>query len=168
MGKLPDPSDRRTDWEQATEKLREAIACGALIPGDALPSVPELARLQGLKPGTVRHAFPLLAAVGCWLSAMAGLRRSRGTRPGSATAARYRSARSRSGHDCKLSGCRPHACKPMSKSTIHSILSGAFEAAQRWEWADYNPAESAKPPTVTQKKRQARAGGRVVVGSSSI
>ena len=69
----------------------------------------------------------------------------------------------------------------MSKSTIHSILSGAFEAAQRWERADYNPAESAKPPTVTQKKRQAtppavvvkvigqaRAFGRVVVGSSSI
>ena len=50
----PDPSDRRTDWEQATEKLREAIACGALVPGDALPSVPELARLQGLKPGPVR------------------------------------------------------------------------------------------------------------------
>jgi len=30
---------------------------------------------------------------------------------------------------------------------IHSILSGAFAAAQRWEWTDRNPAESAKPPT---------------------
>jgi hypothetical protein len=26
----PDPSDWRTDWEQATEKLRKAITCGAL------------------------------------------------------------------------------------------------------------------------------------------
>ena len=43
----------------------------------------------------------------------------------------------------------------MAKSTIHnihSILSGAFEAAQRWEWVDRNPADSARPPTVTQKK----------------
>jgi integrase len=73
-------------------------------------------------------------------------------------AARSRAARSRPGHDCKLSGCRPHTCKPMSKSTIrtiHSILSGAFEAARRWEWVDFNPAESAKPPTVTQKKTPA-------------
>jgi integrase len=29
---------------------------------------------------------------------------------------------------------------------IHSILSGAFAAAQRWEWTDRNPAESAEPP----------------------
>jgi hypothetical protein len=34
-------------------------------------------------------------------------------------------------------------------------LSGAFDAAQRWEWIDRNPADSAKPPTVTRKKRPA-------------
>lgn len=54
------------------------------------------------------------------------------------------------GHDCRLAGCRPHVCRPMKASTIrgiHSILSGAFAAAQRWEWTDRNPAESAKPPT---------------------
>jgi integrase len=38
---------------------------------------------------------------------------------------------------------------------IHSILSGAFDAAQRWEWVDGNPADSAKPPTVTAAKRPA-------------
>ena len=38
---------------------------------------------------------------------------------------------------------------------IHSILSGAFEAAQRWGWVDGNPADSAKPPTVTPVKRPA-------------
>ena len=34
---------------------------------------------------------------------------------------------------------------------IHSILSGAFAAAQRWEWTDRNPAESAKPPTTIRQ-----------------
>ena len=34
---------------------------------------------------------------------------------------------------------------------IHSILSGAFATAKRWDWIDWNPAESAKPPTVSQR-----------------
>ena len=155
----PDPTEPRTDWEQAAEKLREAIACGALVPGDALPSVPELARIQGLKPGTVRHAFLLLAADGLLVIRHGRTTQVAGDPPEiSDPAARYRSARSRPGHNCNLSGCQQHACKPMSKSTIHcihSILSGAFDAAQRWEWVDFNPAESAKPPTVMQKKRPA-------------
>ena len=48
---------------------------------------------------------------------------------------RMRLTRPQYSHDCKLSGCKPHVCKPMAKSTIHiihSILSGAFEAAERW------------------------------------
>ncbi len=58
------------------------------------------------------------------------------------------------GHDCRLAGCRPHVCHPMKPSTIrgiHSILSGAFAAAQRREWTDRNPAESARPPTTTRQ-----------------
>jgi hypothetical protein len=42
----------------------------------------------------------------------------------------------------------------MAKSTIHgihSILSGAFEAAMRWEWTDRNPARSARPPTLSRR-----------------
>jgi integrase len=162
----PDPSDPRTEWEQAAGKLREAITCGALVPGDALPSVPEIARLQGLKQGTLRHAFLVLAAEGLLVIRHGRTTQVAGDPPEiSDPAAQYRSARSRPGHDCKLSGCRPHACKPMSKSTIHgihSILSGAFEAAQRWEWADFNPAESAKPPTVRQKKQPATPPAVVV------
>ena len=34
---------------------------------------------------------------------------------------------------------------------IRSILSGAFAAAQRWEWTNRNPAESAKPPTTIRQ-----------------
>ena len=39
----------------------------------------------------------------------------------------------------------------MAKGTIHGILSGAFEAAMRWEWTDRNPAASAKPPTPSRQ-----------------
>jgi integrase len=40
---------------------------------------------------------------------------------------------------------------------IHSILSGAFATAKRWDWIDWNPAESAKPPTVAQRPLPATA-----------
>ena len=44
--------------------MRAAIRSGQLVPGDTLPSMPDLARLQGLKPGTVRHALIALAKDG--------------------------------------------------------------------------------------------------------
>jgi hypothetical protein len=162
----PNPSDPRMEWGQATVRLREAITSGALAPGDALPSVPELARLQALKPCTIRHAFLILAAEGLLIIRHGRTTQVAGDPPAdSDPGARSRLARSRPGHDCALSGCRPHVRKPMAKSTIHgihSILSGAFEAAQRWEWAERNPADSAKPPTVTQKKRAATPPSDVV------
>ena len=34
---------------------------------------------------------------------------------------------------------------------VHSILSGAFATAKRWEWIAWNPAESAEPPAVTRR-----------------
>ena len=37
---------------QAADRVRAAILSGQLTSGDTLPSVPDLARLQGLKPGT--------------------------------------------------------------------------------------------------------------------
>jgi integrase len=147
----PDPADRRVEWEQAADRVRAAISSGQLGPGDTLPSVPDLARLQGLKPGTVRHAYLALAEEG-----LVHIRHGRTTTIAGDPAAdepgtRLQLTRPRPGHDCKLSGCRPHVCKPMAKSTIHgihSILSGAFEAAMRWEWTDRNPARSARPPTL--------------------
>jgi len=58
------------------------------------------------------------------------------------------------GHDCRLAGCGPHVCKPLTAKTIrniHSILSGAFSTAERWEWIAWNPAQSARPPAVTRR-----------------
>jgi len=60
----PDPADPRLEWEQAADRVRAAIRSGQLTSGDTLPSVPDLARLQGLKPETVRHAFLALADKG--------------------------------------------------------------------------------------------------------
>ena len=150
----PDPADPRPEWQQAADRLRAAIRSAELAPGDALPSVPELHELQGLRPGTVRHAFLALAEDG-----LVHIRHGRTTTIAGDPAAdepgtRLQLARPRPGHDCKLSGCRQHVCKPMAKSTIHgihSILSGAFEAAMRWEWTDRNPVRSAKPPTIRRQ-----------------
>jgi integrase len=160
----PDPGDGRLGWQQAADRVRAAIRAGYLAVGDTLPSVPDLARLQGLPPGTVRHALLALAEDG-----LVHIRHGRTTtitgEPGPDDTPGGQPARPRPGHDCRLSGCRPHVCKPMTKSTIrniHSILSGAFDAAQRWEWIDRNPADSAKPPTVTQKKRPATPPADVV------
>jgi hypothetical protein len=52
----PDPADSRLEWQQAADRVRAVIRYGQLASGDTLPLVPDLARLQGLKPGTVRHA----------------------------------------------------------------------------------------------------------------
>jgi Bacterial regulatory proteins, gntR family len=60
----PDPADPRPGWQQAADRVRAAIRCGQLASGDILPSMPDLARLQGLKPGTVRHALIALAKDG--------------------------------------------------------------------------------------------------------
>ena len=146
------PRDPRPAWQQVTATLTEAIRSGILAPGDELPSITELSASAGhrdrrhpARPGGARRGRPdrrppRPAAI------VAGDRRQR-CRAG----ARKRPG---PGHDCRRAGCRPHVCHPMKPSTIrgiHSILSGAFAAAQRWEWTDRNPAESAKPPTTIRR-----------------
>lgn len=52
-------------------------------------------------------------------------------------------------HDCVTEKCMPHKCKPMAQSTvrqIHSIISGVFNLAVRWEWVSANPAKVAQRP----------------------
>ncbi len=144
------PRDRRPAWQQITETLTDAIQSGSLAPGDELPSITELSALQDIGTGVIRRAFEALAAEGLILA-------RRGQRPIVAgTTAGLPGARKRTGpgHDCRRAGCRPHVCHPMEASTIrgiHSILSGAFAAAQRWEWTDRNPTASAKPPTTIRR-----------------
>ena len=145
------PRDRRPAWHQITETLTEAIQSGSLAPGDELPSITELSALQDIGTGVIRRAFEALAADGLILT-----RRGQSPVVAGTAAAMLPGARKRTGpgHDCRRAGCRPHVCHPMKASTIrgiHSILSGAFAAAQRWEWTDRNPTRSAKPPTTIRR-----------------
>jgi integrase len=141
------PRDRRPAWQQVTSAMTEAIRSGILAPGDELPSITGVSALQGVGTGVMRHALDALAADGLII-----VRHGRAAvvagEPSNDPRLGHR--RPGPGHDCRRAGCRSHVCHPMKPSTIrgiHSILSGAFAAAQRWEWTDRNPAESAKPPT---------------------
>jgi integrase len=145
------PRDPRPAWQQVAETLTGAIQSGILAPGDELPSITELSVLQGIGTGITRHALEVLAA-----DRLIIVRHGRAAVVAGEPSGDPRLSRRRpgSGHDCRRAGCRPHVCHPMKASTIrgiHSILSGAFAAAQRWEWTDRNPAESAKAPTTTRR-----------------
>jgi integrase len=146
-----DPSDARPAWQQVTATLTDAIRSGILVPGDELPSITELSALQGIGTGVIRHALETLAADDLIIVRHGRAAVVAGNSGGDPRMSRRRPG---SGHDCRRAGCRPHVCHPMKASTIrgiHSILSGAFAAAQRWEWTDRNPAESAKPPTTIRQ-----------------
>jgi integrase len=145
------PRDRRPAWQQVAATLTSAIASGILAPGDELPSIAEVSALQGIGTGVMRHALDALAADGLII-----VRHGRPAAVAGEPSNDPRLGRRRPGpeHDCRRAGCRPHVCHPMKPSTIrgiHGILSGAFAAAQRWEWTDRNPAESAKPPTTIRR-----------------
>ncbi|MGO1049298.1 tyrosine-type recombinase/integrase [Crossiella sp. CA198] len=52
-------------------------------------------------------------------------------------------------HDCKIEGCKPHVCRPLARSSVRqvaAIISGALDAAIRWEWISTNPAKVAQKP----------------------
>lgn len=154
----PESSDKRVAWEQVAGKLGDAIAAGVLPAGSALPSVVELQACQGIRRATAQHAFSLLADEGLIVVRQGRTAVVAGSPPDEGDGSVLRVWRPGRGHDCALAGCSRHVCRPMKPGTIrqiHSILSGAFEAAQRWGWVDRNPADSAKPPTVTSVKRPA-------------
>jgi len=145
------PRDRRPAWQQVAATLTSTIESGILAPGDELPSITEVSALQGIGTGVIRHAIEALAADG-----LITVRHGRAAVVAGEPSNDPRLSHRRPGpdHDCRRAGCQPHVCHPMKASTIrgiHSILSGAFDTAQRWEWTDRNPAESAKPPTTIRR-----------------
>jgi hypothetical protein len=150
-----DPAGGRPARRQVADAISDAIGSGALAPGDPLPSVRELSALQGVRTATLQHALSTLAAEGLVLIRQGRTAVVLGEAAAGAGRAPRRPGR---GHDCKRSRCGAHVCKPMKATTIrnvHHVLSGAFAAAQRWEWTDRDPAASAKLPAVTQSKRLA-------------
>ena len=61
-------------WSQIEEGVRHQVASGRLQPGDALPSVRDLARAHRINPNTVAKAYQRFAAAG-----VAEARRGEGT-----------------------------------------------------------------------------------------
>jgi len=59
-----DPRSPTPLYEQIASRIRVAIAAGNLEPGDALPSVRQLARELRVNPATVAQAYRDLAAEG--------------------------------------------------------------------------------------------------------
>jgi DNA-binding transcriptional regulator YhcF (GntR family) len=51
-------------WSQIEDGVRHLVAAGALRPGDALPSVRDLAREQRINPNTVAKAYQRLVDAG--------------------------------------------------------------------------------------------------------
>ena len=158
-----DTSDPRPSWRQIADTVGEAIDVGDLTTGDVLPSVRELAAQHGVRVATLQRALQALAQGG-------GISVRQGRRPVVAVTAskqQHESGSKRrkpSRHDCSRAGCRRHQCRPMQPKTIrniHSILSGAFAAAVRWEWIERNPADSAKLPKARPRRPSSPTPGDI-------
>ena len=142
---------RRPASQQVADAIRDAIGSGRLAPGEQLPSVRELAARHGVPVATLQSALGALASEGAIIIRQ-GRRSVVCGDPGEAPSRRARP--NDADHDCVRAGCQQHRCRPMSAATIrqiHSILSGAFAAAVRWEWIDRNPTGSAKLPTARHR-----------------
>lgn len=61
---LLDYKDRRPIYEQVIEKFQQMILCGALQPGEAMPSVRNLAMELSLNPNTIQRAYQELERKG--------------------------------------------------------------------------------------------------------
>ncbi|MBL9089275.1 MAG: GntR family transcriptional regulator [Planctomycetia bacterium] len=74
MGPVPmsifrvDPSRGEPLFQQLVDAVKRAVATGALVPGDRLPSVRELARDLVINPNTIAKAFRELEGEGVTVS----------------------------------------------------------------------------------------------------
>lgn len=59
-----DPADAAPIWRQIEEGLRRLVASGTLIPGEAVPSVRDLAKELSVNPATVAKAYQRLVDAG--------------------------------------------------------------------------------------------------------
>jgi len=59
-----DPRSPNPLWGQIAARVRVAVAAGELLPGEALPSVRELAKRLRVNPATVAQAYKELAHEG--------------------------------------------------------------------------------------------------------
>ena len=63
------PASAAPIWRQIEEGMRRMISLGTLVPGDAVPSVRDLAQQLRVNPNTVARAYRLLEEQGVILTA---------------------------------------------------------------------------------------------------
>jgi integrase len=139
------------DWDLSTRKANEVYIRRVIKPALGHLQVREMSDLQDVPVATLQHALAVLADEG-----LVVVRQGRTAVVAGDPVIDRRSGRAPRDrdHDCRRAGCQPHVCRPMTAKTIrniHSILSGAFATAKRWEWIARNPAESAQPPAVMRR-----------------
>ena len=61
---LIDYKDRRPIYEQVIDRFQQIILCGILAPGDAMPSVRNLAMELSINPNTIQRAYQELERKG--------------------------------------------------------------------------------------------------------
>ena len=61
---LIDYKDRRPIYEQVIDRFQQIILCGILAPGDAMPSVRNLAMKLSINPNTIQRAYQELERKG--------------------------------------------------------------------------------------------------------
>ena len=61
------PTNAAPIWRQIEEGMRRMIAVGSLTPGDAVPSVRELAQTLRVNPNTVARAYQRLCDAGVFV-----------------------------------------------------------------------------------------------------
>ena len=59
-----DPADAVPIWRQIEDGVRRLVACGGMRPGEAVPSVRDLARDLRVNPATVAKAYQRLTDEG--------------------------------------------------------------------------------------------------------
>jgi GntR family transcriptional regulator len=84
------PADAAPIWRQIEDGVRRLVASGGLAPGQAMPSVRDLARELRVNPATVSKAYQRLADAG-----LLAVRRGDGTYVAEAPPAMTRTARRR-------------------------------------------------------------------------
>jgi len=63
-----DPGSSEPLFQQIVNRVKQAVATGALMPGDRIPSVRELAKELVINPNTIARAFRDLEAEGVTVS----------------------------------------------------------------------------------------------------
>jgi GntR family transcriptional regulator len=122
-----DPTLPEPIWSQIEEAVRHLVASAALRPGNALPSVRDLAREQRINPNTVAKAYQRLAEAG-----VVETRRGEGTFVAARPPAMPAAERARSLRD----GAARLATLAANLGATRTEAVQALEAA----WAGYDPA----------------------------